>query len=100
MNFDTRTIIDLIKLNETLKNEMTLILEEEKKFISIINKNKIVDDFMFSSDTFVKIITPHMKECLRLYLKKNLKDMGLSIISGIVNINNVDYTHIVSVLTN
>ena len=100
MNFDTRTVIDLIKLNEKLKDSMILILEEEKSFTEKIGKNEKVDKYMFTSDSFLETIIPQMKDCLKTFLKKDLTSMGLSVIRGMVNINNVDYSNVVKVLTN
>ena len=94
MNFDTRTVIDLMKLNEKLKDDIIFILEEESLFI------KKVDEFMFISDTVLETIIPIIKDCLKYFLKKDLNTMDLSVIKGMVDINNVDYSELVNMLKN
>lgn len=100
MNFDTRTVIDLIKLNAKLKDSMVSILEDEKLFVKKNMKNKITSKNLFDCDDFLQIVSPQMKECLKLFLKKELSVMGLSVMRGIININNVDYSNVVKILTN
>ena len=99
MNFDTRTIIDLIKLNDNLKNDMLLILEEERSLIKKTNHKKIVDDNTIKSDIFFENTIPQLKDCLKSFLKSGLNGMNLLILRGIININNVDYLNVVTVLT-
>ena len=72
MNFDTRTVIDLMKLNEKLKDDIIFILEEESLFIKKVGKNAKVDEFMFISDTVLETIIPIIKDCLKYFLKKDL----------------------------
>ena len=100
MNFDTRTVIDLMKLNEKLKDDIIFILEEESLFIKKVGKNAKVDEFMFISDTVLETIIPIIKDCLKYFLKKDLNTMDLSVIKGMVDINNVDYSELVNMLKN
>ena len=100
MNFDTRTIIDLIKLNDKLKDTMLLILEEEISFNKRIVKKQKVEKYVDDSSTFSDTIIPQMKDCIKVFLKKELKDVDLSIIGELITINNVDYSIVIKFLTN
>jgi hypothetical protein len=83
MNFDTRTIIDLVRLNETLIEDFRYTIAEEQRF-----SEKICQ---YDYDIFVDSISPIIKDKLKLFLKKNLKEVGLPILKGFINIENVDY---------
>lgn len=96
MNFDTRTINDLIQLDADLKFEILSILEDEK-FISKKNGiNNKINDSKFISDGFVFVIEPNIKDCLKTFMKKDLNKIGLSVLKGTIDLNNVDYKYIVN----
>ena len=87
MNFDTRTIIDIINLNSEVKKELIEIILEEKRFSEKIGK--------FDNDIFIDTILPLIKNYLKTFLKKELNNMGLSVLKGYVNLNNIDYPNLI-----
>ena len=50
MNFDTRTILDLINLDDLLRNNIVSILDEETE---LSKKKKTTKVFYFKPDTFL-----------------------------------------------
>lgn len=97
INFDTRTINDLIHLDEDLKFEINSIIQEEE-FISKKNTiNSILNDYEFITDDILDAVLPDIKDCLKSFMKKNLNKIELSVLKGVVNLNNVDYRYIVNV---
>lgn len=88
MNFDTRTVMDIISLNDDLKKNISETITQEQLFSENIGR--------FNSDEFIDSITPMIKDTLKIFLKKNLKSMGLSLIKNHININNVDYKYLVN----
>ena len=83
MNFDTRTIIDLTRFDEELTEDLRYTIAEEQRFSEKIQQ--------YDYDIFVDSISPLIKDKLKLFLKNNLKKIGLPILKGFVNIENVDY---------
>jgi len=97
INFDTRTINDLIHLDEDLKFEINSIIQEEE-FISKKNTiNSILNDYEFITDDILDTVLPDIKDCLKSFMKKNLNKIELSVLKEVVNLNNVDYRYIVNV---
>lgn len=88
MNFDTRTIIDLVKLDHELTEDLRFTIAEEQIFSEKIQQ--------YDYDIFVDSISPLIKDKLKFFLKKNLKSIDLLILKGIVNIDNVDYKKFVN----
>lgn len=91
MNFDTRTVMDIIQLNDELKDELFEIVFQEQMF------SEKYDSLNMSK--FADTITPLIKDALKKFFKKGLTKMGLPVLKGTVNINNVDYTHLVNEVT-
>ena len=83
MNFDTRTIIDLIKLDETFTEDFISMIKEEQRFSEKIEQ--------YDYDVFVDSIVLLLKDRLKFFIKNNLKKIGLPILKGRVNIDNVDF---------
>ena len=83
MNFDTRTIIDMIRLDETLTEDLRYTIAEEQIFSEKIDQ--------YDYDIFVDSITPLIKDRLKFFLKKDLKQIDLLILKGVVNVDNIDY---------
>ncbi len=83
MNFDTRTIIDLIRLNENSIKDLRHIIHEEQKFSEKIQQ--------YDYDIFVESISILLKDRIKFFIKNNLKEIGLPILLDVVNINNIDY---------
>lgn len=83
MNFDTRTIIDITKLDLDFTEDLRITIAEEQKFSEKIQQ--------YDYDIFVDSISPLIKDKLKIFLKKNLKQIGLPILKGYVNVDNIDY---------
>lgn len=89
MNFDTRTVLDLISLDTTLREDIESILIQEER---LLKKNK--KEFSYDS-TY-----PEIEECIKLFLRKDLKRVGLPILKGSINLNNVSYKDIIDSIRN
>lgn len=83
MNFDTRTIVDLIKLDDDLTDDFRYTIMEEQRFSEKIQQ--------YDYDVFVDSISPLLKDKLKSFLKARLKEIDLIILKGIVNVENIDY---------
>jgi hypothetical protein len=83
MNFDTRTIIDLIKLDEDLTEDLRYTIVEEQRFSEKIQQ--------YDYDIFVDSISLLLRDKIKFFLKNKLKQIGLPILKGLVKIENIDY---------
>lgn len=83
MNFDTRTIIDVTTLDLDVKEDLKNTIKDEQLFSEKIEQ--------YDYDIFVSSIEPLLKDKLKFFLKRNLKEVGLPILKGIIDINNIDY---------
>jgi hypothetical protein len=92
MNFDTRTILDLISLNLELK---------ECLFEIILNEQSCLDDQdVFDENVLVNSVSPIIKNKLKDFLfRKELTSMNLGILKGTININNIDYKFLIREVT-
>jgi len=88
MNFDTRTILDITKLDLNFTDDLRNIISEEQTFSEKIQQ--------YDYDVFVDSISPLLKDKIKVFLKKNLKEIGLPILKGTVNIENIDYKQFVN----
>ncbi len=75
-------------MNDKLKRAINETITEEQLFSENIGH--------FNTDAFIESIVPIVKDHIKRFLKKELNGMGLSIIKNTININNVDYTHIIN----
>lgn len=83
MNFDTRTIIDIAGLDLDFIEDLRDTIADEQRFSEKIQQ--------YDYDIFVDSISPLIKDKLKMFLKNNLKQIGLPILKGSINIDNVDY---------
>ena len=83
MTFDTRTVIDLIKLDQELLEDLRYTIAEEQRFSEKIEQ--------YDYDVFVDSISPLIKDLVKSFIKTKLKSIGLPILKGIVCVDNVDY---------
>jgi hypothetical protein len=83
MNFDTRTIIDLIKFDQELLEDLRYTIAEEQRFSENIEQ--------YDYDVFVDSVSPLLKDIIKSFMKNKLKDIGLPILKGMVSIENIDY---------
>jgi hypothetical protein len=92
MNFDTRTVIDLINLNNEFKESLFEIILEEQSMIDSTDE--------FRDKIFIETVTPIIKSRIKDFLfRKELTKMNLGILKGTINLNNVDYKHLIEDVT-
>ena len=91
MNFDTRTIIDIIELSSELKKELQSMVDNELTFLLSTND--------FTDENFVNDVHPRIKNELKKFLKSKLKIIDMQILKGMVNLNQVDYKYLVDHIT-
>ncbi len=87
MNFDTRTIIDLISLDNELKEKLQDTVDEE---LLVFESTDI-----FTDEEFINSITPHLKDYLKISIKKNLKLLELDFLKKMINLDNIDYKKLI-----
>jgi len=92
MNFDTRTVIDIINLNVVFKDALFEIILEEQSMIDSTDE--------FRDKIFIETVTPIVKNKIKDFLfRKELTNMGLGILKGTINLNNVDYKLLIEDVT-
>lgn len=91
MNFDTRTVTDLISLSEKLKKQMQTSIDEEFLLFD--------GDERFTEETFAELLTPILKDQLKQFIKTDLKKMDLLFLKKMIDINKVNYKEVVDYLT-
>lgn len=90
MNFDTRTIFDIILLDPDLESVLTALVDGEK--ILWVRSGKT------SENDFVKSVIPIVKDELRFYMKTRLYREKLGFLKNIVNLDKVDYFQLIPVV--
>lgn len=88
MNFDTRTILDVIKLNEDLKEKLCNIID-----IELINRKYYDTDEAFAQD-----ISPLIQGYLVRFMKNDMKKSDLLFVKKLINLKNVDYKTLIDVI--
>ena len=83
MNFDTRTVIDLISLDNELKEKLQETVDAE---LLVFESTDI-----FTDEEFINSITPHLKDYLKVSIKKTIKLLELDFIKKMINLDNIDY---------
>jgi hypothetical protein len=92
MNFDTRTVIDIINLNNDFKESLFELILEEQSMIDSTDE--------FRDKIFIETVTPIVKNKIKDFLfRKELTKMNLGILKGIINLNNVDYKYLIEDVT-
>jgi len=91
MNFDTRTVIDIITLSDELKKELQSMVDNELTFLLSTSD--------FTDDDFFNALHPQIKYQLKLFFKSELKSIDLPIVKGVVNLNSVDYKYLIDYIT-
>lgn len=87
MNFDTRTVLDIILLDPDLESVLTALVDGEK--ILWVNMGKT------GENEFVRSVVPLIKDELRFYMKTRLYRMKLNFLKNMVNLDKVDYFHLI-----
>jgi hypothetical protein len=92
MNFDTRTIVDIISLNTELRESLFEIVLTEQESLE--------DQDEFNEDVLLNSAVPVMKNRIKDFLfRKELTNMELGILKGLININNIDYKFLIREVT-
>ena len=91
MNFDTRTVIDIIQLSDELKKELQSAVGDELAFL--LSTNDFTDEDLFNA------VYPTIKDALKTFLKNKLKTVYLPILKNTVNLNSVDYKYLIDHIT-
>lgn len=87
MNFDTRTVIDIISLSDDLRKELQSMVDDELTFLLSTSD--------FTDDDFFNAVYPQIKDHLKLFFKNKLKTIDMPILKGMVNLNSIDYKYLV-----
>jgi hypothetical protein len=95
MNFDTRTTLDVIRLNDELKEKLLHIIDTELGIMS--SQFDMTDDTLDTE--FLKIVTPILHGYLVRFFKNELKNTDLLFLKKLVNLKNVDYKTLVEEVT-
>ena len=95
MNFDTRTTLDVIILNDELKEKLLRIIDTEREIMS--SQFDMTDDKLDTE--FLKIVTPILHGYLVRFFKNELKNTDLLFLKKLVNLKNVDYKTLVEDVT-
>lgn len=90
MNFDTRTILDILSLDKKLAKEMEDMILEEKKLWTKSGKT--------SNNEFVKSIAPVIKDTIKISMSNSLNSLKLPHISKYIDYDNVDYFQLIPAL--
>jgi len=91
MNFDTRTVIDVITLSDDLRKELQSMVDDELTFLLSTND--------FTDDDFFNAVYPQVKDQLKMFFKSKLKTIDMPILKGMVNLNSVDYKYLIDHIT-
>ena len=91
MNFDTRTVIDIIQLSDELKKELQSAVGDELAFLLSTND--------FTDEDLLNAVYPTIKDALKTFLKNKLKTVYLPILKNTVNLNSVDYKYLIDHIT-
>jgi hypothetical protein len=87
MNFDTRTILDVVILDKDLETVLASLIEAERIIWYETGEN--------SQNQFVKSIIPLIKDELKFYMKTKLYRKKLGFLKNLVDLEKVDYFHLI-----
>lgn len=87
MNFDTRTTLDIILLDQGLELVLTALVDAEK--VIWVKSGKT------SENEFVRFVTPIVKDELRFYMRHRLHKIKLGFLKKFVDLDKVDYYHLI-----
>jgi hypothetical protein len=87
MNFDTRTVLDLMILDPDLERNIAAIVDGEK-VIWTTNGNT-------SQNDFVRSVIPFVKDELKFYMTTRLYRIKMSFLKKLIDLDKVDYYHLI-----
>lgn len=87
MNFDTRTVLDVILLDPNLESVLTALVDAEK--VLWVKSGKT------SENEFVRSVMPIVKDELGFYLKTRAHRLKLGFLKKFIDLDKVDYYHLI-----
>lgn len=87
MNFDTRTVFDLLILDPDLEIIINSLVDAEKCIYIKSGKT--------SENDFVRSVVPLVKDELKFYLRHKSHKLKLGFLNKLVDLDNVDYYHLI-----
>lgn len=87
MNFDTRTVLDVILLDPNLEDVLAALIDAEKILWTKSGNT--------SENEFVRSIIPLVKDEINFYVKTRMYRQNLGFLSTIINLDKVDYYHLI-----
>jgi hypothetical protein len=87
MNFDTRTVLDLMILDPELELNISAIVDGEKYLWVSSGKT--------SENDFVRSVIPLVKDELAFYMKNRLYRLKMTFLKKMIDLNKVDYYHLI-----
>lgn len=88
MNFDTRTVLDIILLDPSLEDVLTAIVDAEKVLWVKAGNT--------SENEFVRSVIPLVKDELNFYMKTRIhRVMKLGFLKKLIDLDRVDYYHLI-----
>lgn len=93
MNFDTRTVVDIIMLNDSLKNILFDVIDSELLLFNYTH------DVERDEDEFALTIAPLLKRHIEKFFKVEFKKSDLFLVRKTINLKNVDYKQLVDNIT-
>lgn len=93
MNFDTRTVLDIISLNDSLKQKIFQVIDTE---LLLFNYSHDVER---DEDEFALAIAPLLKRYIEQFFKTDFKKSDLYLIRKSINLKNVNYKQLIDTVT-
>lgn len=87
MNFDTRTILDIILIDPDLEIILTALVDAEKVIWSKTGKT--------SETEFVRSVIPIVKDELKFYMKTKLHRLKLGFLRKMIDLDKIDYFQLI-----
>jgi hypothetical protein len=87
MNFDTRTVLDLITLDSDLELNISAMVDAEKYLWVTSGKT--------SENDFVRSVIPLVKDELNFYMKNRLYRIKMTFLKNLIDLDKVDYYHLI-----
>lgn len=90
MNFDTRTVLDILSLDSTFAREIEALILEERELWRKAGKT--------SNNDFVKSTIPLVQDSIRLGIIQSLNSLKLPHIAKYIDYGNIDYFQLIPTL--
>ena len=92
MNFNTRTVLDLIILDPELEQNISAIVDGERVlWVSSGNSS--------SKNEFIRFVIPLVKDELKFYMTTRLYKSKMTFLKKLIDLERVDYYHLIPAIT-